>query len=138
MPGHFLVRDGAAGGFLDPYHQGVRLGSDGCVARFRTIHGPDARFDPAYLAPVDSRSIVLRVLNNLTASLQARRPSDLDWILDLRLRLPATPADQRALADLCEVRGRFREAADLLDRVAEATGADGAEARADRLRARLN
>ena len=139
MPGHFLVRDpGSDDVYVDAYHRGVRFGRDACVARFRTIHGAQARFDPIFLQPVESRSIVVRVLNNLTASLRVRRPRDLDWLLDLRMRIPATPPDQRALAELCELRGRYDEAALLLDRVAETTDNDAAAERAQRLRARLN
>jgi hypothetical protein len=67
-----------------------------------------------------------------------RRPSELDWLLDLRLRVPAPPPDQRALAELCELRGRFDDAATLLDRVATSTDSEAAAQRADRLRARLN
>jgi regulator of sirC expression with transglutaminase-like and TPR domain len=139
MPGHFLVRDGVDTDlYVDAYQRGTRLGSDAAVARFRSIHGPRANFDPAFLRPVDARSIVVRVLNNLTASLRMRRPSELDWLLDLRLRVPAPPPDQRALAELCELRGRFDDAATLLDRVATSTDSEAAAQRADRLRARLN
>lgn len=139
MPGHFLVRDRVlADVYVDAYHQGARIGEDGCLARFRTIHGPNARFDPIFLQPVEARSIVVRVLNNLTASLRARRPRELDWLLDLRMQIPATPPDQRALAELCELRGRYDEAATLLDRVAETTDNEAAAERAHRLRARLN
>lgn len=139
MPGHFLVRDRVLTDvFVDAFHQGAQIGPDACAARFRTIHGPDAPFDPSFLDPVDPRSIIVRVLNNLTVSLRTRSPRDLDWLLDLRLRLPATPPDQRALAELCELRGRYRDAADLLDRVAAQTESDVPAARADRLRARLN
>ena len=139
MPGHFLVRDAIDREvFVDAYHRGTRIGADAAVARFRSIHGPRAPFDPSFLEPVEARSIVVRVLNNLTASLRSRQPSELDWLLDLRLRVPAPPPDQRALAELCELRGRFDDAAALLDRVADSTDSEAAAQRADRLRARLN
>ena len=142
LPGHFLVREGSdPDGFIDPYHAGVRIGADACLARFRSIHGPDAAFHPSYLDPVPSRSIVQRVLNNLTVTFRSRSPRDLDWLLDIRLRIPADPPDLRALADLCELRGRYGDAAELLDRVGDSLE-DGARGRirdrSMRLRARLN
>ena len=139
MPGHFLVRDQAFNDlFIDAYAEGARLDAVGCRARFHSLHGPDAAFDPVFLQPVAPRSIVIRVLNNLTASLRGRSPRELDWLLDLRLRIPSPPPDQRALAELCELRGRYGDAAMLLDHVAAATDNDIAAERADRLRARLN
>lgn len=143
MPGHFLVRErDDRDGFIDPYHQGARISAAACEARFRTIHGDNMPFDPSYLDAVAPRSIVQRVLNNLTVTFRSRAPRELDWLLDLRLRLHADPPDLRALADLCELRGRYRDAADLLDR-AIVHGHDDASQerirqRADRLRARLN
>ena len=139
MPGHFMVRDRVLDDvYVDPYHEGLELTRAQCEARFRSIHGPDALFDPRFLDPVDNRSIVGRVLNNLTASVRSRSPRDLDWILDLRIGLPAPPPDQRALAELCESRGRFRDAADLLEEIALSTGSEAAARRAFDLRARLN
>ncbi len=139
LPGHFLVRDRVLTDlYVDAFRRGEQMGEDACIARFRSINGPDAEFDPVFLEPVESRSIVVRVLNNLTASLRGRSPRDLDWILDLRMRIPSTPPDQRALAQLCEMRGRYREAASLLERVAVATDNEVAAERAQRLRSRLN
>lgn len=139
MPGHFLVRDRTDPTvFVDAFHHGRHLGTDGCLERFRAIHGPDAAFDPTYLEPVRMRAIVIRVLNNLTVTFRSRSPRDLEWLLDLRLRIPADPPDLRALAELCELRGRFDDAALLLDRVGEVTGTDEAARRASHLRARMN
>jgi regulator of sirC expression with transglutaminase-like and TPR domain len=148
MPGHFLVRErGNPDAFIDAYHEGVRIGADACEARFRTMHGPQSEFHPSYLDPVPARAIVLRVLNNLTVTFRSRNPKELDWLLDIRIRIPADPPDLRALADLCELRGRYGDAADLLDRVpritSSATGDDSAanravRERARRLRSRLN
>lgn len=143
MPGHFLVRErDDIDGFIDPFHQGVRISASACQARFRSLHGPDASFHPSFLDPVPPRSIVQRVLNNLTVSFRSRAPRDLDWLLDIRIQLPADPPDLRALADLCELRGRYGDAADLLDRAVGFGPDEAAEGRiterAARLRARLN
>lgn len=143
MPGHFLVRElDDPDGFIDPYHQGSRISASACEARFRSVHGPDAPFHRAYLEPVPTRAIVQRVLNNLTVSFRSRSPRDLDWLLDIRVQLPAGPPDLRALAELCEMRGRYGTAATLLERaVAHVTDDPTAErvrGRAARLRARLS
>ena len=139
MPGHFLVRDRHEPTcFLDPFDGGVALDHTACVARFQAIHGARATFDEHFLDPVNPLSIVTRVLNNLTASLRARDPRKLDYLLALRVQLPMAPPELRALAGLCEVRGRFHDAARLLDRLAEVTSTEAAAEHARRLRARLN
>ena len=143
MPGHFLVRElDDPDGFIDPFHHGTRISASACEARFRALHGAGARFHPGYLLPVAPRSIVQRVLNNLTVSFRTRSPRDLDWLLDIRVRLPADPPDLRALAELCEMRGRYGDAADLLERAVDGPRDDPAGLRvlerAARLRARLN
>ena len=143
MPGHFLVRErDDPDGFIDPYHQGTRISAAACEARFRSLHGPDAPFHDGYLRPVATRSIVQRVLNNLTVSFRSRSPRDLDWLLDIRVRVPADPPDLRALAELCELRGRYGDAAELLERAVAEQRDDPAGLRmlerASRLRARLN
>lgn len=139
MPGHFLVRDRVDPDvFIDSFHRGAQISTEGCLARFRSLHGPETAFDPSYLAPVPTRSIVMRVLNNLTVTFRSRSPRDLEWLLDIRLRIPADPPDLAALADLCELRGRFGDAARLLDRVRDITGSDAAGQQAMQLRARLN
>jgi regulator of sirC expression with transglutaminase-like and TPR domain len=143
MPGHFLVREGNdPDGFIDPYHLGSRITAAACEARFRSLHGPNAHFHPGYLDPVPSRAIVHRVLNNLTVTFRARSPRDLDWLLDIRVRIPADPPDLRALAELCEIRGRYDTAATLLDRAVihrpDDPATERVRERASRLRARLN
>ncbi|MDG1411478.1 MAG: transglutaminase-like domain-containing protein [Acidimicrobiales bacterium] len=139
MPGHFLVRDRDEPiCFLDPFDGGVTMDRTACVARFHSIHGSRAAFDDRFLDPVNPRSIVTRVLNNLTASLRSRDPRKLDRLLALRVQLPLAPPELRALAELCERRGRFEDAACLLDRLAEATRTEAAAEHASRLRARLN
>jgi regulator of sirC expression with transglutaminase-like and TPR domain len=69
LPGHFLVRVARRGDhrLLDPFHGGRRLDRAGCealVAQLRPGAGP---LDPRWLAPVSTRQILVRVLNNLKA-----------------------------------------------------------------------
>jgi len=139
MPGHFLVRDRTdPERFLDPYAGGVTRDRGECMARFDSIHGGKAAFDERFLDPVATRSVVTRVLNNLTASLRIRDPQRLDCLLALRVQLTMAPPELRALAELCEGRGRYDDAARLLDRLAVATDTDAAAEHASRLRARMN
>jgi regulator of sirC expression with transglutaminase-like and TPR domain len=69
LPGHFIVRAERGGRrqLLDPFHGGRLLDPAGCqtlVARMRTGGGA---FDPRWLAPVTTRHILVRMLNNLKA-----------------------------------------------------------------------
>jgi regulator of sirC expression with transglutaminase-like and TPR domain len=65
MPGHFLV--GCLDQFdlfVDAYAGGRLLTRSDCVRFFRDKH-PGAQFLPEFLAPVGTRSILTRMLNNL-------------------------------------------------------------------------
>ncbi|MFQ5557433.1 MAG: transglutaminase family protein [Acidimicrobiales bacterium] len=137
LPGHFLVRDRVLPGvFVDPFTSGELLDADGARRRFHAVYGPAAVFDPAWLDPVPPTAIVSRVLNNLALTFRRRAPQELDWLLDLRLSIPESPSERRGLAELCVVRGRFGDAARLLESGPDPDHPDQARARA--LRARLN
>lgn len=143
MPGHFLVatpEDPAR--YLDPFNGGCELDAAGCAARFAAISGGQP-LDPAALRPVGARSILARMLANLTGI--ARRRHDvtlLQWVLELRAAVPdQSLAERRDLAAGLAGAGRFDEAADLLERLAvdlPAAAADEARRAALTLRARLN
>ena len=72
LPGHFLIRydDGDYATFIDPYHGGVLLDEEGCcrLAQAESL-------EPEYLAPVDKRSIAMRMINNLRQIYFSRRDS---------------------------------------------------------------
>ena len=142
MPGHFLLHhEGLPPVFIDPFDGGY-LDEAGCEQRFRAVHGPDASFLPAYLAPVGPRAILGRMLANLrNAYLRVHDYEATEWVLRLRVALPG--AGQEARLDLSRLLariGRFREAAAELEAQAEsdpeAAGALLSEAR--QLRGRLN
>lgn len=135
MPGHFLVRDPLAGEYLDPFDRARPQPARALHDRLRAM-GIDLA--PDLLAEIDDRLILTRVLNNLTNSYLQRDARGLDWLLDLRLQLPLEHQDPRMLASLCEQRGRFGDAADLLEVAATDTEGDGSRRRAHALRARLN
>ncbi|MFO7592249.1 MAG: transglutaminase-like domain-containing protein [Acidimicrobiia bacterium] len=126
MPGHFLVRD-AAGTYFDPFHGGARLDEDGCRHLFETMHGR-ASFAPRYLDPVDDRSILARMLANLTRSFVERRPRDALWAVRLRGAIPGlSVADRRHDATVLGSLGRFGEASSLLAALATEVDAAGAD-----------
>jgi regulator of sirC expression with transglutaminase-like and TPR domain len=144
MPGHFLLRDKVDDEvFVDPFARGRLLDRAGCEEAFRTVHGPDADFDPEFLDPVDTHVILARMLANLRAVFARRGDkAAVAWTLRLRTSIPGTPLEDRAeLANSLAARGDFVAAAQELDALAEQLGGDlGATYRssAGRLRARLN
>ena len=106
--------------------------------------GASAAFDPSFLDPVSTRSILGRMLANLRSIYAASRDAvSLSWVLRLRLALPgASDAERVELSRVLTAAGRPGEAADeLLAVAAETAEGDHAEElarEAVRLRARLN
>jgi regulator of sirC expression with transglutaminase-like and TPR domain len=143
MPGHFLVRDKVDPDvFVDPFARGRVLDREGCVARFNAVQGPGSMFDETFLEPVGKRAILTRMLANLETVATMRSDSDLlRDVLSLRVVLPeAGLLEHRKYAASLGVAGRYVEAAEVLERYADADrdGAVAARAQADQLRARLN
>lgn len=144
MPGHFLLRDRVDHEvFVDAFARGRLLDVAGCERTFRQLHGPDARLDPADLAPVDGRRILVRMLTNLRGICAQRDDAaGLAWVLRLLLAIPMVPRTERqALASALGATGRFDEAARQLEHLADEVGGDDADQHrnaAVRLRARLN
>ncbi|MGH8984438.1 MAG: SirB1 family protein [Acidimicrobiia bacterium] len=143
MPGHFLVRPtGTADTWFDPFHGGRRLDASGCRARFHELQGPDAEFEPEYLAPTSTAALLGRMLANLQNTLLHRDPAAVVWVVRLRLHVPATSARERAgLASLLGTLGHFTEAADELDALGDEASGDDADRigrQAAALRARGN
>ena len=140
MPGHFLVGAGA-GVFFDPFHEGARLGAEGCRAVFVATRG-DLAFRDEYLEPVSTVVILSRMLANLVQTFVQRDPSSAVWAVRLRLRIPGLhPAERRQAAALLGTLGQFAEAASALDEIAaESDGelARRAERDAVQLRSRAN
>jgi regulator of sirC expression with transglutaminase-like and TPR domain len=96
FPGHFLVKCAVQPGlpseiFVDAFNGWELLGSEECIARFRSVlHG--RAFDQTLLDPVDSRHILTRLLHNLKR-IYVERGDDVRtlWVVD-RLLL-VTPGD---------------------------------------------
>jgi regulator of sirC expression with transglutaminase-like and TPR domain len=115
MPGHFLVGVPGTGRFLDAFAGGAQLDAPGCERRWRALGGQGA-FERQFLEPVPTAAILVRMLENLRGSYRSRRrPADLEWVLRMRLALPA--ADLTHLVELAEALGaqaRWDEGAALL------------------------
>lgn len=151
LPGHFLLGVGSEPDrFIDVFSGGVDLDAEACQRLYEAGFGAGAPFDRAWLEPVRAFAVLSRVLANLKNSLTARgqlRP--LAEALTLRADVPGVPASDRLkLGDVLTALGRFVEAADCYEQVAELVESSGDDpdggrvaalrSRAVAARARLN
>lgn len=137
-PGHFLLHDPERREFRDPYGAGERIDAVTLRAALERSH-PSAGGADGLLTPVADDAIVSRVLNNLQNTYASRDVRGLDWVLGVRLALPAAlHGDPLVLATLCERRGRYGESAAILGRLAERLDDDALRDRAVSVAARLN
>lgn len=145
MPGHFLVRPAGTTRYLDVFAGGAEIGGARCEELFRgaTGAGPEVPFGPHLLTATPTRTILVRMLENLRAVYGARRrPADLEWVLRMRMLLPGVRlTDVLELAEALGDQGRWHEGAALLEqRVPAASAAHAVRLRtaARSLRAHLN
>jgi regulator of sirC expression with transglutaminase-like and TPR domain len=146
MPGHFLVGDGAAPTrWVDAFDHGRWLDATGAEERFRAIHGANATFDPAFLAPTPRPQILARVLANLAGIYRTiGDPTRLLRALELRCDIPGVGQAPRAQVELAEAYvtvGRIDAAVALLEALADRVEPRRREvlvSRLDMLRASLN
>ncbi len=88
FPGHFLVRveDGDFSGFVDVFNRGRLLNEADCYAMGMEMTGIDYSSRPEVLLPVDPRTILIRMLNNLRGIYINRKANrKLLQVLDLLL-----------------------------------------------------
>ncbi|HTW64866.1 MAG TPA: transglutaminase-like domain-containing protein [Bryobacteraceae bacterium] len=86
LPGHFIVEynDGEFAAYIDPFHAGRLLTADECRQIARTRTGSEV--EATALAPVGTRYILVRVLNNLRAAyFRAKRFEKMIAVTDLLL-----------------------------------------------------
>jgi len=69
LPGHFIValEDEGSRYWIDPFRGGQILSFADCCALAKDTAGVDLRANPAVLAPVTTRQILVRMLSNLKA-----------------------------------------------------------------------
>jgi regulator of sirC expression with transglutaminase-like and TPR domain len=86
LPGHFIIEynDGDYATYIDPFHAGKLLSVDDCRQLARARTGSDA--DAIALAPVGTRYILVRMLNNLrSAYFRGKRFEKMIAVTDLLL-----------------------------------------------------
>jgi regulator of sirC expression with transglutaminase-like and TPR domain len=114
LPGHFLVRYDDAGyaAFLDPYHAGQVLTAAECHEMARSLTSADTTTDPTALAPVSTRYILVRMLNNLKGVyVRQERWEKLLPVLNLLLHAMPGNADEHRTRGIAHLHlQRFREA----------------------------
>lgn len=96
FPGHFLVevRDGVFRAYVDVFNRGRLMTKDDCLLMGREMTGLDYSERPELLEPVDSRAILIRMLNNLRGIYLTRRSNrKLLAVLDLLLLASPENAD---------------------------------------------
>jgi regulator of sirC expression with transglutaminase-like and TPR domain len=117
LPGHFLLRDRVDKAvFVDPFHRGAVIDLAG-VERLHAAVRPGTAFDTSMLDEPDAHEILRRVLTNLYGVfLQRGDASSLQWVLELRSRLPGRPiSDLRELARVHAARGDYGKAVAVLE-----------------------
>ncbi len=79
FPGHFLLRLelGAQRAIVDPFHGGRSLEPTEMRELLKTLAGQEAELAPRHYAPVDRRTVLLRLQNNIKMRLlRDHRPED--------------------------------------------------------------
>ena len=99
LPGHFIVmyHDDESQYFVDPFHHGRLLSFEDCCSLAQETTGIDVRQNPALLAPVSARQILMRMLGNLKSIyLRGQNLDKARQVLDLlMLANPEEPEDYR-------------------------------------------
>lgn len=144
MPGHFLVRDPAAGSYVDPFHGGEVVGMEACERLFReaTGAGTETVFGTEQLPVLGKLATLARILANLKVIYRVRRsPEGLEWVIRMRLALPEAPATEVIqLGEALAMQGRFIEGAREMEAAARREPQEGQAllTAAKALRARMN
>jgi regulator of sirC expression with transglutaminase-like and TPR domain len=103
LPGHFIVEydDGRYSTYIDPFHAGKLLTAEDCRKLAQKI--TRAEVEPSALAPVSTRYILVRMLNNLRAAyFRGKQFAKMAQVMDLLIE--AFPGN----ADYYKARGVAR------------------------------
>jgi len=96
LPGHFVVQyeDSSYSTFIDPFHSGKLLTREDCRELARRVTGVDILQEPEALAPVGTRYILVRMLNNLRSSyFKSKSYSKAASVMDLLIEAFPEQAD---------------------------------------------
>ncbi len=122
LPGHVVVGVGSGPNHETPFDlfidafSGTEVDRLGLGQRLRSIFLRDIDITESMLAPMPTVAIISRVCNNLMRT-WSTEPQKLDRLIDLRAKIPQTPIDLLATAEVAEGRGRFDTAAALREQV---------------------
>jgi regulator of sirC expression with transglutaminase-like and TPR domain len=97
LPGHFVLQydDGIFSTFIDPFHGGTLLTAAECFDLARRASGEQFGDNPAFLARVNKRHIVQRMINNLRSVYFFRRSyTKALKVLDLLIAAQPASADE--------------------------------------------
>jgi regulator of sirC expression with transglutaminase-like and TPR domain len=97
LPGHFIVvyQDSESRYWIDPFHHGRILSFGDCCTLAKQTAGVDVRANPAVLAPVSNRQILIRMLSNLKAVyLRGHAFDKARMVLDLLIDAMPAHADE--------------------------------------------
>ncbi len=114
LPGHFIVKyeDDKTRILVDPFNRGEVLDAAAVEARVRDTYHAQAHFDPAWLATVDTRYILTRMLYNLKAHFLSTLNYEQAWrVVDKLLILePRSSENIREMGLLSIQVGAYRQA----------------------------
>ena len=116
LPGHFIVayEDSQTRYWVDPFNRGRILSFADCCALAKQTAGVDLRSNPAVLAPVSNRQILVRILSNLKAIyLRGEALDKARQVLDLLIEAMPDYADEyrhRGLVHLRQLNHRAAKA----------------------------
>lgn len=133
LPGHFIVKwqDRRQRILIDPFNQGEILDERGVQERVRDTYSAQANFQPDWLASVDARYILTRMLNNLKAIFLHTENLERAWkVVDKLLLLdPRSAEDIRDMGLISLRLGAYRRAAIYLEEylLAHAEAADAGQ-----------
>lgn len=92
LPGHFMVE--CRGRYGDPFRGSPPFDGDNLIDRWRGNTGRSGPLDPRLLTPVDDRSVVLRMLNNLTQVFVETPDRRLASMVRLRAAFPELESEE--------------------------------------------
>jgi regulator of sirC expression with transglutaminase-like and TPR domain len=114
LPGHFIVayEDDSSRYWIDPFHAGRLLSFGDLCALAKETAGVDLRANPAVLAPVSNRQILVRMLSNLKAIyLRGEAFDKARQVLDLLIEAMPEYAEEYRHRGLIHLRQRNHRAA---------------------------
>lgn len=128
FPGHFLVRLEAGGErmIIDPFRRGLACSAVDLRDLLKATAGAAAELEPEHYAPVDNRSILLRLQNNIKLRhlRSGQVPKALEVLEDMLLFAPREPALWRETGLLRAHIGSLNAAIAALETFMELAGDD--------------